>query len=106
MRDACLPTSQDMNSLKMLVLLLFQCSTVWCLSDLSIEGDFAVDLPPGRYYVSEYCEFNGKCFLCKEVEGGGKTTSMFEEQKRDRVLTGMWVFSQNLLGHHGHNEFE
>ena len=76
-----------MNSLKMLVLILFQWNTQWFLFDLLCEGDFATTLPPIGYFVSEYCEFNGKCFLCKV--GDGKTTSMFEEQKRDRVLTGM-----------------
>ena len=95
----------------MLVLVLFQWNTLWCLCDLSCEGDFAIALPPAGYFVSDYCQYNGNCFLC-EV-GGGKTTSMFEEQKRDRVVTGMpdvyrhmWVFSHNSLGHHGHNEFE
>ena len=89
--------AKKMNSLKMLVLVLFQWNTLRCLVDFSREGDFAIALPPAGYFVSEYCQYNGKCLLC-EV-GGVKTTSMFEEQKRDLVVRGMpdvyrymWVF--------------
>ena len=75
-----------------LLLALFQFETVWCLLDLSCDGDFGIDVLPDGYFVAEYCQYNGKCFLCRtriNLESGRKPASKPEVQIRGQVQTGM-----------------